>query len=124
MPGSKNKKERLYLIKISRKGVDVKVIYTDELGKQHVATAFCKNKELAQDLADEVSEAIKQGYGFAKCRAILEGDSLPQHGGKREGSGRPPVEEPRKPYCFRLNEKEHALVKDFITRIKKENAEE
>lgn len=43
----------------------------------------------------------------------------PSHGGRRKGSGRKTAEEPRKPYCFRLTEEEHDIVKEFIKNLKK-----
>jgi len=39
-------------------------------------------------------------------------------GGYRPGSGRKPVDEPRKPYAFRLTQEEHAKVKEFIRELK------
>ena len=56
--------------------MDVKVTYTDELEQSHIAMAHCKNIEWAKRLTNMVRHAINQGYGFAKCRALLEGDSI------------------------------------------------
>ncbi len=39
-------------------------------------------------------------------------------GGAREGSGRKPVEEPRKPRAFRLTDKEYATAKEIINLLK------
>lgn len=105
------------MIKVSRNGVDVKVVYTDESEKERIATAFCKNIELAQELVDEVQEAINQGYGFAKCRSILEGDSLPQHGGKRQGSGRPSAgDDLKKPRSIKFSDAEWDWLKQEASR--------
>lgn len=43
-----------------------------------------------------------------------------QRGGKREGAGRPKVDEPRKSRTFRLTDAEHTQVKNFINILKKE----
>ena len=64
------------MIKVNQKGFDVTVTYIDEMEQEHIASVFCKDVEAARDLKKEVNEAVKEGYGFAKCRAILEGDSL------------------------------------------------
>lgn len=42
-------------------------------------------------------------------------------GGYREGSGRKPSPNPRKPICFRLNESEHIAVKSLLEAIRKNN---
>lgn len=64
------------MIKVNQTGFNVTVTYTDELRQEHKANTFCKDVEAARELKREVNEVIKEGYGFAKCRAILEGDSL------------------------------------------------
>jgi hypothetical protein len=101
------------MITVKRKGVDVFVTYTEETGQKRVASAFCKNVEAAQELASEVREAIKLGYGFAKCIAILEGDTVRQHGGTRPGAGRPslPEDEVRKARSVKFSDAEWEQVK-------------
>ena len=65
------------MIKVTRKGVDIKVEYYNDFNQREgCATTFCKSVKDAEELANTVRKAVKQGYGFAKCRAILEGDSL------------------------------------------------
>ena len=48
-------------------------------------------------------------------------DCVHMRGGKREGSGRKPSPNPRKPICFRLNESEHIAVKSLLEAIRKNN---
>ena len=104
------------MIKVSRKGVDVKVTYTDEMGKDSAATAFCKNTEAAQELAEEVREAVNLGYGFAKCRAILEGDTIKQHGGYRPGAGRPSTG--RRKRTVYVTDTEYNAIKELIEQLR------
>lgn len=40
-------------------------------------------------------------------------------GGKREGAGRPQVDEVRKTRTFRLTNSEHTQVKEFVNNLKK-----
>jgi len=67
------------MIKVSRKGTDVKVEYYNDFNQREgQAAAFCKSIKAAQELTQDVRKAVSLGYGFAKCRAILEGDTI-QH---------------------------------------------
>lgn len=65
------------MIKVTRQGVDVQVEYFNDFNQREgAATTFCKDITSAKELAATVRKAVKLGYGFAKCRAILEGDTL------------------------------------------------
>jgi hypothetical protein len=65
------------MIKVTRKGVDIKVEYYNDFNQcEGCATTFCKSIKDAEELVKTIRKAIKMDYGFAKCRAILEGDSL------------------------------------------------
>jgi len=65
------------MIKVTRNGVDVKVEYFNDYNqRERVATAFCKNVESSKELTSTIRKAIKLGYGFVKCRGILEGDTI------------------------------------------------
>jgi hypothetical protein len=70
------KKEDDRMIKVTRRGVDITVTLTDEFGNKHAAATFCKSIIDAEKLAKTIRKAVKMGYGFVKCRAILEGDEL------------------------------------------------
>ena len=65
------------MIKVTRKGVDIKVEYINDFNQHEgTATTFCKDIASAKELTATIRKAIKMDYGFAKCRALLEGDSL------------------------------------------------
>lgn len=65
------------MIKVTRKGVDIKIEYTNDFNQvEGVATTFCKDIKSAEELTKTVRKAISMDYGFAKCRALLEGDTL------------------------------------------------
>ena len=65
------------MIKVNRKGVDITVKYYNDFCRlEGSATTFCKDIKSAKELAKTIRQARDLGYGFAKCRAILEGDTL------------------------------------------------
>jgi hypothetical protein len=64
------------MITVNRKGAEVKVTFHEDFYEPQSASKFCENISDAQDLASVVKKAIKEGYGFAQCRAILESDKL------------------------------------------------
>jgi len=65
------------MIKVTRKGVDIKVEYTNDFNQvEGVATTFCKDVESAKELTVTIRKAISMDYGFVKCRALMEGDTL------------------------------------------------
>jgi hypothetical protein len=65
------------MIKINRKGVDIAVVYYNDLNqRENGANVFCKDVDSAKELVKTLRTAIKRGYGFAKVRAITEGDTL------------------------------------------------
>lgn len=79
------------MIKVTRKGVNINIEYINDLNQSEgMATAFCKDVKSAKELTATIRKAISMDYGFAKCRALLEGDTLDiNRGGKRVGAGRP-----------------------------------
>ena len=65
------------MIKVTRKGVDVKVVHTNDYNQvEGIATTFCKDIKSAEQLTKTVRKAISMDYGFVKCRALLDGDTL------------------------------------------------
>lgn len=65
------------MIKVTRKAQDVTVEYFNDLDQREGrSSVFCKDIASAKELAATVRKAVKLGYGFAKCRALLEGDTL------------------------------------------------
>jgi len=106
------------MIKVTRTNVDVKVEYISDYNQSEgVATAFCKSVDDAKALVSTIKQAIKLDYGFAKCRAILEGDTLFSHGGKRPGSGRPATD--RSPITRQVTELEKQAVDNLLKNLRK-----
>lgn len=65
------------MIKVTRKGLDIKVEYYNDYNQRDgVATTFCKDVQTAKELVSIIRKAIKTDCGFVKCRALLEGDTL------------------------------------------------
>jgi hypothetical protein len=112
------------MIKVVRRGIDVTVTLTEDGGQKNTAAIFCKDVRTADKLAKMVRNAAESGCGFAKCRAILEGEEFTYikpsktHGGEREGAGRPSTG--RKQRKYYLTDEEHALVSEFAEKVKGE----
>ena len=64
------------MIKVTRKGSEVKVTYSNEVDRDMASKANLNSIPAATEIATTIRLAIALGYGFAKCRSILEGDSL------------------------------------------------
>ena len=106
------------MIKVTRTGVDIKVEYINDFNQSEgTATAFCKSVDDAKELVSTIKRAIELDYGFAKCRALLEGDTLNTHGGARPGAGRPATGAKR-PRAIRLDDDEYDQVKEFLKKIR------
>ena len=65
------------MIKITRTGTDIRATYYNDFNqKESGLNTFCKDIASAKELTKTLREAVKRGYGFAKVRSIVEGDSL------------------------------------------------
>ena len=106
------------MIKVSRKRRDVTAQYFDGLGEPHVVTTTCKDVLSAMALQRDINKAIARGYGFAKCKAIMEGDALSPlpRGGKREGAGRPTTD--RSPITRQVTESEKLAIDDLLSKMR------